>query len=275
MSINTLPPNDHENLGPQYQIDPDQERILAEDLMHEAIPAAASRFACYRVVGADERSNLGRAVELSVFSRKFGNDAEEMHKEYGPYEAQSDMFVVIDREQVRTAGALRVIHDGPAGLKTLNDVSRPPLNVNPAEFQVRHGVRSLETCWDIGTVAVMPEYRKAGRHVVSALLYRGMHHEAMKGEIEHYVSVIDEPVYQNFRRIGLPFTALNDSEPFSYLGSAKSRAVHGDTSTFVSGVRGQWMRNTVQHPLVAAATAQTALRLGFGVGLDKHLTFAD
>ena len=55
-------------------------------------------FDFYRVSGASEVASAARSLERRVFEARFGNDAVEMDREYGPYDPQSDFFIAIDKE---------------------------------------------------------------------------------------------------------------------------------------------------------------------------------
>jgi hypothetical protein len=151
-----------------------------------------------------------------------------MRREYGPYEQQSKFFVSIDREKKTPTGTLRIIKNGPAGLKTLNDLTE--LKSNPhfiEDIEGHHKIESLDDCWDVGTVAVPRQYRSA-EGGVSVQLYRGMYVAAKNADVQHLVSIIDDRSLSKLTGyLGIPFKPLAEDEPFEYLGSKKSHAVYG------------------------------------------------
>ena len=136
---------------------------LSEQLLTSHPPTSSRRFVCYPLPGTGRFADLGRTIELEVFGDVFGNDRAELEGEYGPYEEASRFFVVMDQRRRRAAGVLRVIENSPVGLKTLRDIAGGPLRIPQAEVLARHGIGDLDRCWDVGTLAVRPEYRRSSR----------------------------------------------------------------------------------------------------------------
>lgn len=226
------------NAEPQYRYDLPAEAAqqLASELLHERPPTGDARFVCYMLDGTDSFSNIGRQVEGVVFNQTFHNDPEEMTREYGPYEEQSIFFSSVDKENEKpTSGALRVIENGPSGFKTINDLAAMH-GVAVEEYQRKlaehHGIEDWGRCWDVGTVAVLPEYRSA-EGGISIQLYRALYVAAMEQGIEHFISVIDsKPLTKLTDYLGIPFIPLADSSPMEYLGSKRSQAVYGHVPDF-------------------------------------------
>lgn len=183
------------------------------------------RFGCYLVPGSSQHSDLARAVECSVFQNFFGNDPSIMCAEYGPYEEHSTFVLVVDRELEQPAGTLRLIASSSAGLKSLNDIAREPLSIPLARVMDCHRIETLDTCWDIATVAVMKEYRRSTSHLISTMLYGVVTDEALRGGISHCVAIMDQHVFSQLTELlALPFVPIASSQPFEYLGSSVSRA---------------------------------------------------
>lgn len=224
----------------RYDLTFEEASQLTQQLVNERPPNGDDRHVCYRL-GDDEYANIGRYVEREVFEAHFGNDSEEMQTEYGPYEQNSTFFLTVDREKMIPTGVLRVIKNSPVGLKTLNDLEAIDPQFSIEDTKQFHKIDDLDECWDIGTVAVLPEYRSA-QGAISVQLYRGMYVSAMKEDVQHFVSIIDSaPLSKLTDYLGIPFVPLNDSQPFSYLGSESSQAVYGHVPDFYNKMnRRRW-----------------------------------
>lgn len=197
-----------------------------------------AKIECYQVEDA-ALQDVARTVERIVFERSFGNDAAQMQEIYGPYEDASTFFLSIDTATQRPVGALRAIRHSSAGLMTLNTLPAEATRVTAEQIIEQYGMGSQETTWDIGTVAVLPEYRRDGQGV-SVQLYRAMYLAAMQEGIEHLTSIIDErPLETMTKYLGIPFEQIKGTQPFSYEGSAKSVAVHGYVPEFYPKMRRQ------------------------------------
>ena len=122
-----------------------------------AHPAPAGRFVT-AVAGPDtELADVGRALERQVFEESFGNDAAVMAAEYGPYEAVSLFFVVIDRRAGVPAGVARMIESHGPGVKTIDDAPRY-IGVDVGTILAAHCMTGGKVL-DCATLAVLPEYR--------------------------------------------------------------------------------------------------------------------
>lgn len=181
--------------------------------------------ACFVVPDGHPAADSCRGIESAVFREFFGNDPETMQAAYEPYEAASTWLLVVDRHRQRVAGTIRVIKHSSAGLKTLVDVSRPPLSIPTFRVLEQHGVDLAKT-WDVGTLAVLPEYR--GDHLVASELYGQLYSAARRARVKHLVTVLDDHAYQQLVTVlGVPWEPMCGSEPGPYLGSVKSHAVVG------------------------------------------------
>jgi len=214
-----------------YEINREEIQRLTSQFLQENPPKVPDRFVCYRLEGTDPFSDIGRGVEREVFEEAFENDAVKMLEEYSPYEAQSLFFVSIDTKQEVPSGVLRIIKDGDAGLKTTHDLEEK-IDLSEETVKDYHHLNDLRDTWDIGTVAVPPEYR-TGEGAVSVQLYRAMYVSALENGINHFISIVDEkPLGKLTGYLGIPFTPLAGTEPFSYLGSDTSQAVYGYVPEF-------------------------------------------
>jgi hypothetical protein len=218
---------------PVYDMSPEKVQQLTSKLIEERAGEIPNdkRFITVEVNGDSEYSNIGRDVERRVFEAYFGNDANEMKTEYGPYEGMGGsgacrFFLSIDREKCQPTGVLRIICNSQNGLKSLNDAEAPPFNVKKADAIAKHNITDLDEVWDFGTIAVLPEYQQnAGKS--SLQLCRASYISSIKNGIKHWISIVDDGPYHLFKDyLAIPFVPLGDSEPGAYLGSEKSHAVY-------------------------------------------------
>jgi hypothetical protein len=266
----------------RYDLDPAaMERITGDFL---AAHPARGRFVT-AVVGPDsDLAAVGRALERQIFTDAFGNDATVMAAEYGPYEADSLFFVVIDRRRGVPAGVGRMIESHGAGVKTIDDAPQY-IGVGIGTILAAHGMTG-EKVWDCATLAVLPQYR-GGRSslLVSTMVYRTFLVMGRRHSIRHAVSMLDKGAYRNLRRVGAPMRTLADSGPFEYLGSAENRAVHMDFPAIEPAVREQadrmrraarpslrsLRRDGLRKLITRRVAAQVSLRIGTGVDVDDHI----
>lgn len=227
-----------ESFEPSYEITSEKQHELTANLLK--VPEVANvpgnfRYVAVAVNGDNEFSNIGRNVERIVFDDAFGNDAEEMQKEYGPFEAASRFFISIDRQTEQPSGVLRVIRNSPLGLKTLRDSQGKPFFVDIEKARLQPGMSDIDKIQDVGTIAVPKEHRlKEGP--VSILLERALYIDAQQNDVEALISIIDHKpltkLRSKWRGVGIPFTSLGGSKAGPYLGSKKSHAVHGYVPEF-------------------------------------------
>jgi hypothetical protein len=237
------------------------------------------------VVGPDsDLASVGRDLERQIFSESFGNNAAVMAAEYGPYEASSLFFVVIDRKRGVPAGVARMIQSRGAGTKTVDDAPKH-IGADVETILAAHGMTG-EKVWDCATLAVLPEYR-GGRSglLVSTMIYRTFLVLGRRHGVRHAVSMLDKGAYRNLTLIGVPMRTLADSGPFAYLGSAENRAVHMDFPAIEDAVREQaarmrraarpgrttLRRGGLRKLLTRRVAARVSLRIGTGKGIDDHI----
>ena len=207
-----------------YRLSADEAHDLTARLLGEQPATVDDKYVCYEISGTDQFSDIGRYVEQTRFGEMFDNSPEEMEKEYGPYEMASTFFISVDQENKVPTGTLRIIRSSSSGLKTINDISGPPLSLSSDAVQQAHAIDTFENCWDVGTVAAMPGYPSGA---ASIQLYRASYLAAMREHVPHAVSVIDSNVLPKLTNyLGIPFVPLAGTEPFEYLGSKSSQAVY-------------------------------------------------
>ena len=269
-----LTPHVHDRLRTtgRYELHGDVAADLAEQLLTLHPPTTSCRFVCYPLAGTGRFADLGREVELDVFGAVFGDDREKLEAEYGPYDRASRFFVVMDQRRRRAAGVLRAVENSAVGLKTLNDVAGGPLGIPEAEVRVRHGIADLDRCWDVGTLAVRPEYRRSGarRRTVSLLLYRALYVHAFRAGVEHVVTIMDRHAHRVLLALGVPFVPVCDSGPFDYMGTPCT-ALHGSVPGFVPALEAHARRLRARDPLAWCLLSGSIRKLARGSGLDGRL----
>jgi hypothetical protein len=165
-----------------------------------------------------EEAAAARRCEADVFLEAYGNTPEEFEVEYGPYE-DSTGFMTVLQEDGEAVAAMRFIAPGPAGLKTLNDVGRPPWEVDGLRSARAAGVDPLRT-WDVATIAVR---RGAGRGgLCASALYHGIITAANANDIDFLVMIMDSHARELLTSLGLHTQALPGTKTGEYLGSASS-----------------------------------------------------
>lgn len=222
----------------RYDLDEKTMLELTARLLQERAHEGKEPIVCYRVDTKSPYANVARSVEREVFEQYFGNDAECMREEYGPYEDQSVFFLSVDQETGTPAGVLRAIENGPSSLKTLNDLESAWKKDEPhipyitrEAAQQSHGIESFDNCWDVGTVAVRKPYR--ADTLTSVQLYRALYVSALEENIDHFISIIAAKPYKKMTEyLGIPFVPLAGSEPFPYLGSPVNYAAYGNVTEF-------------------------------------------
>lgn len=156
--------------------------------------------------------------EAQVFWETYGNTPEEFDIEYGPYEDATG-YMAVFQDDGEAVAAARFIAPGPAGLKTLNDVSRPPWQVDGLRSARAAGVDPAQT-WDIATIAVR---RGAGRGGLCAgALYHGIVAAAFANNIDYIVMIMDSHARQLLIDLGMATQALPGTKTGEYLGSPSS-----------------------------------------------------
>jgi hypothetical protein len=196
------------------------------ELLEEWPLAAGTRFGCYLIPHRSHFSDIARVVECTVFERFFGDTPERMAEYHAPYEEHSMFLLVVDQLQRRAAGAIRIILPSSKGLKSLNDIVGSPLYVRAEQIAEHHGILDARRCWDIGTLAVLKEYRGAGSdHLVSLMLYGYLYALMRRRGIQHMVTILDKHAHaQLTQMLGVPIVPIANSSPFRYLGVDESRA---------------------------------------------------
>lgn len=266
----------------RYDLEPAAARRITADFL--AAYPGNGRFVT-AVVGPDsDLAAVGRSLERQIFEETFGNDATVMAAEYGPYEASSLFFLVIDRKRGVTAGVARMIESRGAGVKTVDDAPQH-IDADIDTILATHGMDG-DKVWDCATLAVLPQYR-GGRSslLVSTMIYRTFLVMGQRHGVRHAVSMLDRGAFRNLTMIGVPMRTLADSGPFEYLGSRENRAVHMDFPAIEPAVREQAVRmrraarlslgtlhrDGLRKLITRRVAARVSTRIGTGVDVDEHI----
>lgn len=218
--------------------DAERNELTREFLGAKAI-LVRDRFACFQIEGTDPFANIARQVEREVFEDTWGNDSVTMKTEYGPYDESSVFFVVMDTKAKVPAGVLRMIRNSPAGLKTIVDlddiIKSPiaPITIAADDIMRHHRIDDLDRCWDGATAAIPRRYRrKLGAVHVQILRVVGA--AAIREDIQHFVAVLDAPVFRAARDVlGLPLVPLAGTPPFTHMDAPDNQAVYAHVSSLL------------------------------------------
>lgn len=162
--------------------------------------------------------DAARACEADVFLQTYSNTVEQFDDEYGPYSADTGFMAVLDEDGTALA-TTRFIAPGAAGLKTLNDVARPPWGVDGIRAARAAGMDPART-WDIATISVR---RSAGRGgLCAAALYHGIIASTQANGIDDIVMIMDARARRLLFAAGFETWALPGCREGEYLGSARS-----------------------------------------------------
>ncbi len=206
----------------------------------------------YRLVFQPEGHLLdaARACESEVFLHAYGNTSEDFVREYGPYEGASH-FIALASADDEVVGVCRLVFPGPAGLKTVNDVSRPPWNVDGVRATRAVGA-DLTSTWDVATLGVLPSRRMP--FLGAAALYHGLVMATRANDVRWIVMMLDERARRLLAAAGFIAAAIPGTAPAPYLGSESSTPLVGNVAAMID---------------VQRRTNPDAYRLmSLGVGLD-------
>ncbi|KAI0130499.1 hypothetical protein BJ170DRAFT_681946 [Xylariales sp. AK1849] len=219
----------------KYTLSEPELEALSVRLLSKQPPKTLDGLVLYRLDGTDELSNLGRHVERQVFEERFNNDDATMRRIYGKHDGASTFFVVMDQTLSRPVGTMRAMRNSSAGLLTLKDAEKHA-GVSMETFKQYYGIQSLDTIWDIGTLAIPKQYRNRDEHHIAAMLYRGAHLRGHHEGMTHYIALVDADLFRTVRMIGYPFYPLADSKHFYYEGSEHTTALCGISADFFPAV---------------------------------------
>jgi hypothetical protein len=199
---------------------------------------------CFEIEGSDPFANIARQIEREVFEDSWGNDSATMKKEYGPYDESSVFFLAVDTRAKVPAGVLRMIRNSPAGLKTIVDlddsIKSPiaPIAIPAGDVMRYHGIDDLDRCWDGATAAIPRRYRLK-LTTIHVQIMRVVSAAAIRENIQHFVAVLDAPVFKAARDVlGLPVVPLANTPPFTHMDAPNNQAVYAHVSSTLAVAMG-------------------------------------
>jgi len=175
-----------------------------------------------------------RECEQDVFLQAFGNTKTQLEEEYGPYDNQS-VFISVSDETGYVIGEMRIIFNGPAGLKTLNDVAGPTWNLDGARALHALGFNENRT-WDIATLGVRKEYRKTAL-MVSLAIYHASIMAVNANDVDVSITILDDKVAALLDMIGMPWYCMPGGFSAPYLGSAASTPFYTGTAAGMERIK--------------------------------------
>jgi hypothetical protein len=206
---------------------------LADDLIGAA-GRGETPFGVYLIDADDPLAELPRSVERQVFLEFFGNTAEMLELEYGPYDHASRFLCVMDHVRRRPAGVIRIIEPGAVGLKSLHDLEQL-WAVDPHELVGPSGARfDPDDVWDLATLAVAPDYRSsASGGLISMALYQALNMLGARRGVKWAVAVMDLVVLDLINSAWhRPFAGVPGAEPRRYLDSPASVPVFCEVAEY-------------------------------------------
>lgn len=229
---------------------------LVDELFEREKIVSSERYVAIAIDGNSPYADIGRRVENEVFT-KFGNDPEEMSREYDMYDSSSTFLVIVDQEaevdgehRKLPVGCLRLIANGANGIKTINDVASQRWGWHEDMVElIRTHVQEdgdpeldaedrrvvIDNILDAGTLAVLPAYRY-GR-VSTALYHAGVIHTLRNG-YRDWVMLIDHEardVIQFF--LNNPLQGIKGLGVRPYLGSEVSQPMYVNVPRYLERVR--------------------------------------
>ena len=163
-------------------------------------------YSVFKVDSKDPRSDVGKTLEETIFSKESGYEAGFIESNFAPYDNNSTFMILVDptdQDDQKAVGALRIIDCTKGSSETVSmfkefypDKSLPP------ELTVQEG----EDLWDILTIVMEPEYRNG---VNSAWLYHALYRFSEESNVRKCIANITPREVRNLREfIGMPFIEI-------------------------------------------------------------------
>jgi hypothetical protein len=183
----------------------------------------------------DPQANAALALEEAVFLKEFGNTAEQLDDEYGPYRNYSFILCVMDNLNHTVAGMTRIIvQNDEVGLKSINDIAQywPEISLSEPPLSERN-------IWDIGTLAIAEAYQtpmSAG--LIGLGLYQSAIRIARHFQIDTLIALLDSIVHRLTRwKYHAPFQIVPGAIAKPYLGSKATFPVYSRISVWDENLR--------------------------------------
>jgi hypothetical protein len=192
-----------------------------------------------------------KACEADVFLQTYGNTAEQLTDEYGPYESAA-VFIAVADESGDVIATVRLLAPSPAGLKIFHDIEREPWSVDAAEVQRRAHI-DPSRAWEIATLSVRRGL-KGHAMLAAAAMYHGIIETVYANDVGTVLMVMDRRARTLLNSVSLIQHALPGTGPQPYLGSAASTPLYAHCPEIMDNQR---RLNPEAHRLIT-----------LGVGMD-------
>lgn len=174
---------------------------------------------------------VAEAVEAEVFIKEgYVTTKEELDREEAPYLPKTEMTALTLGGLVIGATRLysRVEGVGPYGFKTLNDAAAGRLELDERGQQIVDSM-DLDRTLEVGTIALLEEYRGIHGFKLVGYLYEFIYNKAVAEGYSNVIASFDRKFFAGFyRRFAPAVTALGPAHP--YIGSPTIPA-HIDVAT--------------------------------------------
>ncbi len=194
------------------------------------------------VDGSNPLSDIARFIEWKNFEVRFKNDIGKMKEMYEPYDEASTFLIIVDYENQKPVGNIRIVKPVNDSLITIDAIVAPnslwkSQDDSPEKRKLEMGYDPDHTV-DITTMAVMPEYSSGhSKDGASAVLYSTCVRWSLANGYNHWATIVDSHIYNMMQAWGEPFTPFEgtDFEPFE--GSKASIPVYTDLYTGLEKVK--------------------------------------
>jgi GNAT superfamily N-acetyltransferase len=216
-----------ESSSSPYDFTEDQRHRLGDlSALNLLLDGSMTRFTVIWSGSFDPLADPCRRLESIVFSETYGDHRGLLAAEYVAHEDQSTFLSVVDRQESRLSGCIRLLSGmRPGDLITIRDV----MGHDATEDAVRahHKGFDVERCWDLRLLAVAPEYRKrtlgsTPYTSVGMMLYRAVYALARSRGIDHWVTIADQRAHRILQGLGAPIEPLCGQQARPYQGSARA-----------------------------------------------------
>jgi len=140
-----------------------------------------------------------RDLEADLFvERGYAEAPGDIHKEYAPYLNASLFEVIIEGDE--PVGMVRIITNGPAGFKTINDAESGRLEIT-TEGQAMLDDIDPDDMAEVGAVAIDKVHRgrDAGRALTDA--YGALRRYCVDNKVGHLIASMDEQYFETFKAV--------------------------------------------------------------------------
>jgi len=185
-------------------------------------------FGIYLFLAEQSESALARAVERTVFDEFFGNSAELLDAEYGPYEDGVFFICVLDHLRRLPAGMARVGRPTSRPLKTFDDIATMwGTDVGALRAEASGADWNPDATWDSLTLGVERDYRgKATDGLISLGVFQTGVQSMRRCAGRTTVAILDCVVLSMVQSmLSAPYQPFVGLEPQRYLDSPASMPV--------------------------------------------------